>query len=66
MPERNDWSTCDVCGELKEKIVLFVVRDGLYFEICEPCMVSAQQCFHPTNGGLPQADNSSTPAAIRG
>jgi len=45
MPQRNDWSTCDVCGELHERIVLFEFREGLYFEICQPCMVAAQQLY---------------------
>ncbi len=50
MPEINKWSTCDVCEEVHEQVVYFEFRDGLYFEICLPCLVSAQQMLAPDKG----------------
>ncbi len=47
MPEINKWSTCDVCNEVREQVVYFEFRDGLYFEICKPCLEAAQQIFAP-------------------
>lgn len=37
-----------------------------YTNECLAEMKAAEHCMHPTNGGLSQADNLSTPAAIRG
>jgi hypothetical protein len=60
---------CRVCGK---NCLWFTPVDGVLavFDVCsEECLANceeAQQCLHPTDGGLSASDNESAPATIGG